>query len=33
VSLLEQRKQLEPSERLLMQLADIFQKPSLYREQ
>jgi glycerophosphoryl diester phosphodiesterase len=33
VSLMEQRKQLEPAERLLMQLADIFQKPSLYREQ
>jgi len=33
VSLMDQRKQLEPTERLLMQLADIFQKPSLYREQ
>jgi len=33
VSLMEQREQLEPAERLLMQLADIFQKPSLYREQ
>ena len=33
VSLMEQRQQLEPTERLLMQLADIFQKPSLYREQ
>jgi glycerophosphoryl diester phosphodiesterase len=33
VSLMKQRKQLEPTERLLMQLADIFQKPSLYREQ
>jgi len=33
VSLMEQREQLEPAERLLMQLADIFQKPSLYAEQ
>jgi len=33
ISLMEQREQLEPAERLLMQLADIFQKPSLYREQ
>jgi len=33
VSLMEQREQLEPAERLLMQLADIFQKPSLYKEQ
>jgi glycerophosphoryl diester phosphodiesterase len=33
VSLMKQHKQLEPAERLLMQLADIFQKPSLYREQ
>jgi glycerophosphoryl diester phosphodiesterase len=33
VSLMEQREQLEPAERLLMQLADIFQKPSLYADQ
>ena len=33
ISLMEQREQLEPAERLLMQLADIFQKPSLYAEQ
>ena len=33
VALMEQREQLEPAERLLMQLADVFQKPSLYREQ
>jgi glycerophosphoryl diester phosphodiesterase len=33
VSLMEQHEQLSPAERLLMQLADIFQKPSLYREQ
>ena len=33
VSLLEQRKELEPAERLLMQLAEIFQKPSLNRQQ
>ena len=33
VELLLQREQLEPTQRLLMQLADIFQKPELYREQ
>ena len=33
ISLMEQREQLEPAERLLMQLADIFQKPSLYQDQ
>ena len=33
ISLMEQREQLAPPERMLMQLADIFQKPSLYREQ
>ncbi len=32
-SLMEQREQLVPAERMLMQLADIFQKPSLYRDQ
>ena len=33
VTLLQQRKELEPAERLLMQLAEIFQKPSLHRQQ
>lgn len=33
MSVMTQRQELEPAERLLMQLADIFQKPSLYREQ
>jgi hypothetical protein len=33
VSLMKEYEQLEPAERLLIQLADIFQKPSLYREQ
>ena len=33
VSLMQEYEQLEPAERLLMQLADIFQKSSLYREQ
>jgi glycerophosphoryl diester phosphodiesterase len=33
VKLIQQREQLEPAERLLMQLADIFQKTSLYRDQ
>ena len=33
VALMKQREQLEPSERLLMQLADIFQNPALHREQ
>jgi hypothetical protein len=33
VSILHQREQLEPAQRLLMQLADIFQKPSLYKDQ
>ena len=33
VSLMQQRAELEPAERLLMQLAEIFQKPSLYQQQ
>jgi glycerophosphoryl diester phosphodiesterase len=33
VELIRQREQLQPPERLLMQLADIFHKPSLYQEQ
>ena len=33
VSILEQRAQLEPAQRLLMYLADVFDQPSLYREQ
>jgi len=33
ISVLEQHRQLEPAERLLIQLADIFDQPSLYRDQ
>jgi glycerophosphoryl diester phosphodiesterase len=33
VSVLEQRKKLNPAERLLMHLADVFDQPSMYREQ
>ena len=33
VSILEQRVQLEPAQRLLMYLADVFDRPSLYQEQ
>ncbi len=33
VSVLEQRTELNPAERLLMHLADVFDRPSLYREQ
>ncbi len=33
VSVLEEYRQLEPAERLLIQLADVFDRPSLYREQ
>lgn len=33
ISILEQRQDLEPIQRLLMQLADVFDQPSLYKEQ
>lgn len=33
VSVLEEYRELEPAERLLIQLADVFDRPSLYREQ
>ena len=33
VSVLQQRAELEPSQRLLMQLADLFDNPRLHREQ
>ena len=33
LSVLEQHRQLDPAERLLIQLADIFDQPSLYRDQ
>lgn len=33
VALMEHRKDLQPPERMLMQLGDIFQKPSLFKEQ
>ena len=33
VSILEQRAELEPAQRLLMYLADVFDQPSLYQEQ
>jgi glycerophosphoryl diester phosphodiesterase len=33
VSMMEQQKLLEPADRVLMQLADIFQRPFLYQEQ
>jgi len=33
VSLMKQQEQLEPAERVLIQLADIFQRPSLYQDQ
>jgi glycerophosphoryl diester phosphodiesterase len=33
VSILEQRAELEPAQRLLMYLADVFDQPSLYRDQ
>jgi len=33
VTVLEHFEQLEPTERLLIQLADLFDRPGLYREQ
>lgn len=33
VSVLEEYRELEPAERLLIQLSDVFDRPSLYREQ
>jgi hypothetical protein len=33
VSVLAQFEQLEPAERLLIQLADVFDRPGLYQEQ
>jgi len=33
VSIMQQWEQLEPSQRLLLQLADIFERPSLYQDQ
>lgn len=33
VSILEQRAELEPAQRLMMHLADVFDQPSLYQEQ
>jgi len=33
ISVLEQRRELNPAERLLMHLADVFDQPSMYREQ
>jgi hypothetical protein len=33
VSVLEQRTELNPAERLLMHLADVFDQPGMYTEQ
>jgi hypothetical protein len=33
VSVLEQRLELNPAERMLMYLADVFDQPSMYKEQ